>query len=92
MNYYSMFVSATMLFYVMTKVIFNIFATIQMPMDIWSWIDIICAFAIVTSQSLTVNVTVEDVLERDRKSFFNLMMLIIIFTTWIRLIGFFFVI
>lgn len=63
-----------------------------MPMDIWSWIDVVCAFAIVSSQSSTVNITVDDVLDLERKRFFNIMMIITIFATWIRLIGFFFVI
>lgn len=43
-NTYGILVSVAMMFYVITKVIFNIFASIKLPMDKWSLIDIFCAF------------------------------------------------
>jgi hypothetical protein len=91
MNLYGILISVSMMFYVSTKMIFNIFAQIQMPMDIWSQIDVFCAFAIMTSQCTTINITPEDVLDLERKHFYNMMMLVTIIATWMRLIGFFFV-
>ena len=45
MNYIGIGISSSMLFYVLTKYIFNIFADIKLPYDKWSWIDIYCAFS-----------------------------------------------
>jgi hypothetical protein len=42
-----------MLFYVTTKMIFNIFAVVSLPMDTWSMIDIICAFSIISAMMIT---------------------------------------
>ena len=43
-NMWGIAVSISMIFYVVQKFIFNIFATIKLPLDIWNKIDIVCAF------------------------------------------------
>ena len=40
-----MYTSLSMFFYVLTKFVFNLFATIKLSFDKWSVIDIACAFA-----------------------------------------------
>lgn len=88
---YGIIVSFSMLFYVMTKEIFNMFARVKMPMDIWSKIDVFCACSTMISQIMTSRMEVNDVIDIERKYIYNYLMVITILATWMRLIGFMFV-
>lgn len=43
-NYLGSLFSATLLFHLITKVIFNIVAEVKLPLDLWTFVDIFCAF------------------------------------------------
>lgn len=77
-----------MFFYVATKSIFNTFAEIQIPMDRWSVIDVFCAFSnIICLSCFTLFFNANDILDADRKFYFNMLQLLTIFATWARIIG-----
>jgi hypothetical protein len=42
-NSMGIFISAAMMFYVIQKTIFNLFAVIKLQYDIWSIVDMVCA-------------------------------------------------
>ena len=66
-NWYGIVVSISMIFYAASKLIFNIFATIKLPMDIWSQIDIFCAFTNIFAFMMLYSMDVEDVIVTDKK-------------------------
>lgn len=43
-NFYGTIFSATLVLHLMTKLIVNLFVEVKMPMDKWSFIDLLCSF------------------------------------------------
>ena len=81
-------VSISMFFYVITKIIFNTFAEIQIPMDIWSSVDIFCAFTNISCFTLlSLYMKPENIIDEDKKFFFNMLMLMVVLATWSRIIA-----
>lgn len=77
-----------MFFYVLTKFIFNLFATIQLSFDKWSLIDIFCAFTNITCFYILRNINESDIIDyKGTKKQYNYLMLLLILSTWMRLIG-----
>jgi hypothetical protein len=70
-NLYGIFVSIAMMFYVSTKFIFNIFATIKLPLDKWSLIDIFCAFTNIICFQFLNYINSEDILDLNRKQIYS---------------------
>ena len=83
-----------MMFYVTCKqIIFNSFATIKLPLDLWSRIDIFCALSNITCIYFLTTITENTIIDlNDRKVYYNILMLFIITATWARIVGLFFVI
>lgn len=86
-NGYSMITSSSMLFYVITKSIFNYYAELPIPMDRWSVIDIFCAFTNIFCLTLMHTLSKDDVIDENKKEMFNILMLMTVFATWSRVIG-----
>lgn len=82
-----------MFFYVLTKFIFNLFATIKLSFDKWSLIDIICAFTNMVCFFLLSRMKPEDVISpKSSKQKYNYLMVMLVLSTWFRLIGILYVI
>ena len=84
-----------MLLYVMSKTIFNQFASISCPLDQWTVADIICAVTNIFCFNYIQTITPDDVLDygyRGSKQVFNMMMVATIIATWLRVFGIFMVI
>lgn len=60
---YGIFISLSMFFYVITKFIFNVFATIKLQLDKWSLIDIFCAFTNISCLYILSMITDENVID-----------------------------
>lgn len=43
-NYYGTIFSATLVLHLISKVVFNLFVEVKMPLDKWSVIDLVCSF------------------------------------------------
>lgn len=86
-NSYSMITSSSMLFYVITKSIFNMYAELPIPMDRWSVIDIFCAFTNIFCLTLMHTLSKEDVIDEAKKMKYNILMLMTVFATWSRVVG-----
>mmetsp|Transcript_37727 Transcript_37727/g.57764 ORF Transcript_37727/g.57764 Transcript_37727/m.57764 type:complete len:239 (+) Transcript_37727:1927-2643(+) len=91
-NMYGILISVAMMFYVLTKLIFNIFATIKLPVDKWSLIDIFCAFTNISCFIFLNNIDREAVMDTAKKQIYNFLMILTIIATWMRVIGIFFVV
>lgn len=94
-NRYGIIISAAMLFYVITKLIFNQFAVIGCPYDMWTYIDVFCGITNVTSFILLMSIDKEDVLDTSKSSpkrLYNTYMCLNIFASWSRVAGLSFVI
>jgi len=88
MNDIGQLVSISMFFYVLTKFIFNTFAEIQIPMDTWSSVDIFCAFTNISCFTLlSLFMKPENIINEDKKLYFNLLMLMVVLATWSRIIA-----
>lgn len=91
-NGWGMIISLTLLFYVLTKFIFNIFATIKLSFDKWSLIDIVCAFSNIICFFVLRMMRPEDVISyKSSKIKYNMIMIVLVVSTWIRLIFILFV-
>lgn len=90
-NRLGIIISISMMFNVVTKLIFNVFASVPLAVDTWSLIDILCAFSIIFTQIMLSQIQPEDIIDLERKMFYNIMMLLAIIMTWARVIGFFLV-
>ena len=92
-NQIGVYVSLSMFFYVLTKFIFNLFATIKLSFDKWSLIDVVCAFSNITCFFLLSRMKPADVIDyKGTKTFYNILMIILVLSTWTRLIGIMYVI
>ena len=85
-------ISLAMIFYVLTKFIFNTFATIKLPLDIWSKIDIFCAFTNILCFLFLQTITPAAVMDLRIKQWYNYANLVCILTIWCRFGGILFVI
>lgn len=86
-NMYGIIISIGMMWYVITKFIFNIFATVKLPLDMWSKIDIFCAFTNISCFIYLNTIPQEAILDIDKKVIFNIMMTLTVIATWMRLLG-----
>jgi hypothetical protein len=86
--------SCAMMFYVLTKIIFNLFAAIKLPVDKWSLVDIFCAFTNIACFMALSQISVDVVLNLDgsSKRIFNILMNLNIITSWLRFFNLLFVI
>jgi hypothetical protein len=75
-----------MIFYVLTKVVFNVFAVIKLPLDFWSKIDIFCALTNIFGFSVLSSMKTGDVTGVN-KGFFDMVMVFILISTWARVLG-----
>lgn len=92
-NRIGVYTSLSMFFYVLTKFVFNLFATIKLSFDKWSVIDIVCAFANMVCFFLLNQMKPEDVINYNTtKVYYNRLMVVLVVSTWVRLIGILYVI
>jgi hypothetical protein len=91
-NQWGIVMSISMILYAAKKLLFNIFATIKLPMDVWSKIDFFCAFTNIFAFMMLSFMDEESVTDTEKKQFYNLMMILTILSTWLRFLGILFVI
>jgi hypothetical protein len=60
-NYLGSLFSATLVFQLITKVIFNLFAEVKMPLDLWTVTDIFCCFLNIVCFQLIGSATPETI-------------------------------
>ena len=92
-NMYGIFISLSMFFYVITKFIFNVFATYKLQLDKWSLIDIFCAFTNISCLYFLSNISGEDVINPLKtKQYYNVLTIMVVISTFMRFGGQMFVI
>lgn len=92
MNLYGILMAVSMMFYVLTKKVFNQFATVDLPDDLWSKVDLFCALFQIISQSLTSTITAHVIDSKDIKVYYNILQIVTILATWFRLFSLLFVV
>lgn len=80
----------SLLWYVLTKVLFNQFAVVSLPMDMWSNIDVLTAITNMVTLSFMATIKGQDIMSQNKQGF-NVMIVLMIVSTWMRLIGYCFV-
>lgn len=73
-----------MIFYVVKKMIFNIYAVLPLPMDKWSIIDIGCSIINLISFLYIGTISYEAINDQNLKVYYNSFMVLVIFSTWAR--------
>ena len=82
-----------MMFYVLMKqAVFNTFATIKLPLDMWSKIDIFCAVSNISCFMAMTTIDEKAVTGGPAKIYYNFLMIFVITATWLRIVGLFYVV
>ena len=64
-------VSLLMIFYVLTKILFNVFATIKLPLDRWSKADIFTASSNIVCFMFLGNIKDEVIEDNNKRAIYN---------------------
>ena len=94
-NLYGIIISSAMLWYIICKLIFNQFAVIKCPYDMWTYIDVFCGITNITCFILLMNLKSKDILDianNGVKRTYNNLMCLTVIATWSRVTGMYYVI
>ena len=91
-NRIGIIVSLLMIFYVLTKILFNVFATIQLPLDRWSKADVIVASSNIVCFLFLGNIKEEVIEDNEKRAIYNFLQIIVILSTFYRLMLILFVV
>ena len=75
-----------------TKIIFNLFVKIKMPIDVWTAIDGLCGILNMICFSKIRKIQPENILNSEEKSRFDYFLIAIVIVAWIRFFSYFLVI
>lgn len=81
-----------MIFYVLTKILFNVFATIKLPLDRWSKADIFTASSNIVCFMFLGNIKDEVIEDNNKRAIYNFFQIIVIISTFYRLVLILFVV
>ena len=65
--FYGTIFSGTLLLHLISKLLFNLFAEIRIPLDKWTVIDLVCAFFNIICFNVISNASPESIVDRTRK-------------------------
>ena len=83
-NYLSFLISASLLFSVCLKIIFNVAAKRKLRFDVWTFFDIVCALFNLVAVNVISNFTVEELLDTGRKQSIDFYIIVVIALSWLR--------
>ena len=91
-NFYGTVFSATLVFHLITKVVFNMFAKVKLQLDKWSVIDILCSFFNIVCFNVIGKTSPEQILTPSRKENLDYYVIAVVIVSWLRFFGYFLVI
>lgn len=89
MNYLGTLFSATLVLHLITKLIFNIFAKVKMPLDMWTIIDFICSAFNIICFNVIGSVTPSQIIDPLQKQKLDYYVIAVVVVSWFRFFGYF---
>lgn len=76
----------------LTKLIVNLFVEVKMPMDKWSFIDLLCSFFNIICFNVIGKTKPETILDTSMKETLDYYVIAVVIVSWLRFFGYFLVI
>lgn len=90
-NYLGTLFSACIFLHIITKIIFNIFAKIPMPIDKWSVVDLVTCILNIGCFNIIGSITYDEVIDLDQKTKFDYYVIAVVILSWLRFFSYFLV-
>jgi hypothetical protein len=84
--------SATLVMHLIAKVLFNIIAEVKIPFDVWTVMDIICAFMNIIAFNIIGEASPEIIVDYDQKSVLDYYVILILVFSWLRFFAYFLIV
>lgn len=78
--------------HIIAKILFNILAEYKIPLDLWTIIDLICAFMNIIAFTIIGEASPEAIIDYDRKSGFDYYVIVILVFSWLRFFAYFLIV
>lgn len=91
-NYYGTIFSGTLVLHLLTKLIFNFFVDIKIPLDKWTIIDLLCSFFNIICFNVIGKTKPETIIDPDKKMTLDYYVIAVVIVSWLRFFGYFLVI
>ena len=83
-NVLAFLISGSLLFSFVLKLIFNVFAKRKLRCDIWTSLDVICAFVNLVSVNVVSNFSINELLNVSRKQSIDFYIILVMAFSWVR--------
>ena len=92
MNFYGTIFSATLVLHLITKILFNFFVEVKIPLDKWSVIDLFCSFFNIICFNVIGKTKAETIIEPVKKATLDYYVIAVVIVSWLRFFGYFLVV
>ena len=91
-NFYGTIFSATLVLSLISKLMFNVFAKVKLPVDKWTVIDLLCSFFNIICFNVIGKTTPDQILNTSKKESLDYYVIAVVIVSWLRFFGYFLVI
>jgi Ion transport protein len=91
-NYFGTLFSGTLVLHLITKAIFNICVDVKMPLDKWSFIDLISSLFNIICFNVIGKTLPETIIDRKQKESLDYYVIAVVIVSWLRFFGYFLVV